>query len=281
MGRFHLPIIRIVVGLVLTVALLGLARRLSTRRPQDLTIERADLRLEHTTVTEQVEPGGPVVRMKAGPDDSLAPVVVYRDDGAAPPCRLEMIRTGEDSWEAVLPQRDKGERLSYSLSILRDGVETARIPEDEGSFILVKYKGRVAPAVLIPHVAFMFGAFFFMVQGFWSAVAILRGTEGKSGAVSNARWALICSFIGGWPLGFLLNQQAFGVIWEGFPFGYDITDNKTQVMFVFWLVSLLLVRGSFLGRGERHDILGARGFALAVIVSFAVSILLFIVPHSL
>jgi hypothetical protein len=281
MSKFHLHTMRIVIGLVLTIALLGLARRLSTRRPYDIAVDVSDLRAQHTTVTEQVGPGAPLVSVTVEPEEGIEPVVLCRDGVGVPSYRLDMIRSGEGSWEVALPARDKGERLSYALSILREGAAVARIPEDEGSFILVKYKGEVSPAVLILHVIFMFAAFFFMVQSLWSAVGILRGTERKAGAVSYARWVLICSFIGGWPLGFLLNYQAFGYLWEGYPFGYDITDNKTQVMFVFWLVSLLLVRGSFLGRSEESDRLGARSFAAAVMVSFAVSLLLFIVPHSL
>jgi hypothetical protein len=127
----------------------------------------------------------------------------------------------------------------------------------------------------------MFGAFYFMIQSLWSAIDILSTGLGKKSAVSNARWVLLCTFIGGWPLGFLLNYQAFGPLWEGFPFGYDITDNKTQLIFIFWLVSLLLVRGSFLGKGEERDWLGPRGFALAILLSYIVSLFLFIVPHSL
>jgi hypothetical protein len=260
MSKFHLHTMRIVIGLVLTIALLGLARRLSTRRPYDIAVDVSDLRAQHTTVTEQVGPGAPLVSVTVEPEEGIEPVVLCRDGVGVPSYRLDMIRSGEGSWEVALPARDKGERLSYALSILREGAAVARIPEDEGSFILVKYKGEVSPAVLILHVIFMFAAFFFMVQSLWSAVGILRG---------------------GWPLGFLLNYQAFGYLWEGYPFGYDITDNKTQVMFVFWLVSLLLVRGSFLSRNEESDRLGARSFAAAVMVSFAVSLLLFIVPHSL
>ena len=135
--------------------------------------------------------------------------------------------------------------------------------------------------MLVLHIIFMFGAFYFMIQSLWSAIEILSTGEGMKSAVLNARWALLCTFIGGWPLGYLLNYQAFGPIWEGFPFGYDITDNKTQLIFLFWHVSLLLVRGSFLGRGRERDLLGPRGFALAVLLSYIVSLFLFIVPHSL
>jgi hypothetical protein len=127
----------------------------------------------------------------------------------------------------------------------------------------------------------MFASFLFMVMALFGAIRILRRGEGKASAVRSARWVLALSFLGGWPLGFLLNYQTFGVLWEGYPFGRDITDNKTQFMFVLWLASLLLVRGSFLGRGEDRDRLGAKGFAWAVVASFIVSLGLFIIPHSM
>ena len=281
MSKLHLRTKRIVIALALTIVLLGLARRLSTRRPCDITVESGDLRARHRTVTEQVGPGAPLVSVEIESEAGVEPLVFYSEGDGIPPYRLEMTRSGGGRWEARLPARDKGERLSYAISFMQDGAAVARIPEGEGSFLLVKYKGTVMSAVLILHVVFMFAAFYFMVQGLWSAVGILKGSERKADAVSNARWVLVCSFVGGWPLGFILNYQAFGYLWEGYPFGYDITDNKTQVMFIFWLVSLLLVRGSFFGLGEERDRLGARGFAAAVIISFAVSLLLFIVPHSL
>jgi hypothetical protein len=127
----------------------------------------------------------------------------------------------------------------------------------------------------------MFGSFFFMVMSLFGAVRILRGQEGKRNTVNMARWVLILSFIGGWPLGFILNRQAFGPVWEGFPFGYDVTDNKTQLVFIFWLVSLLLAWGSFIGRGEEKDCLKAKPFAIAIVMSFLMSLALFLLPHSL
>jgi hypothetical protein len=135
--------------------------------------------------------------------------------------------------------------------------------------------------VIALHIVFMFASLFFMLLALFGAVRILRLGESKRSTVGSGRWALLCSFIGGWPLGFILNYQAFGVVWEGYPFGRDITDNKTQVIFLVWLASLLLVRGSFLGRGEEKDRLGARAFAWVIVGSFVVSFALFIVPHSM
>lgn len=273
--------IRIILGFILTIALLGISRSLSTRRPHDLAAESTGFRVEHRTVTEQVGPGRPDLSLTVKGDQALEAVVRYRVGREGALRTVVMTGEGDGRWRAVLPDLGRGTKIYYALELLRSGETVARIPEKNDSFLFIKYKGKVSAVVLTLHILFMFASFYFMVQSLWSALGILAGRAWKAEAVRHARWVLISSFIGGWPLGFILNYQAFGVVWEGFPFGYDVTDNKTQIMFVFWLVSLLLVRGSFLGRGEERDMLGARGFAVALLVSFIVSFLLFIVPHSL
>ena len=272
---------RIVLGLVLTVVLLGIARRLSTRNPRDINVEEGGVRVNHTTVTEQVGPGEPVISVRIEPADGGEPGIDFGQLGRAELRERRMVDSGGGLWEVSLPDVGKGNRLHYALRIIRQDGRVMRIPAQPDRFFLIKFKGEVSPIVLIVHIAFMFGAFFFMIQSLFGSVRILQGAEGKRGTVNAARWVLILSFIGGWPLGFILNYQAFGMLWEGFPFGFDITDNKTQLMFIFWLVSLLLVRGSLFGRGEETDILGPKGLAWAVMVSFVVSLLLFLVPHSL
>ena len=281
MNRPGITILRIGVGIVVTILLLGVARRISTRRPRELAAEIGDMRIEHVSVTEQVGPGSPAVSARIVSDELVEPSIVYTVVGEEGTRRINMVHGGEGRWEAYLPAIEKSGRIMYALTIRRESGSTVRLPEEEGSFLLVKYKGEVSPVVLGLHIIFMFGAFYFMVQSLWSAIEILSSGRGKRSAVSNTRWVLVFTFIGGWPLGFLLNYQAFGPIWEGFPFGYDITDNKTQLIFLFWLVSLLLVRGSFLGKGEERDWLGPRGFALAILLSYILSLFLFIVPHSL
>lgn len=281
MGLFRKSAIRIIIAVMATIALLGVSRRLSTRRPQDLSVEGPGFRAEHRTVTEQVGAGRPTLSITLKGDRVLEPVVRYSVGREGSLHAVPMTRETAGSWRATLPECEKGTRIYYAIELQDGGGTVGRIPDGEGSFQFIKFKGEASSVVLVLHILFMFASFYFMIQGFWSAVAILAGRGSKSEAVGHARWVLISSFIGGWPLGFILNYQAFGVIWEGFPFGRDITDNKTQIMFIFWLVSLLLVRSSFLGKGEERDRLGARGFAVALVVSFIVSLLLFIVPHSL
>lgn len=272
---------RIILGIVLTVLLLSVSRKLSMRRPSEVESEAEGIRLNHTTISEQKGAGEPTVNLTVVSTGIVTPFVLYRSSKEENLQRSSMVQVGDGQWEARLPDGGMGARLLYAFEVVRSDGDTRRLPEESGSFFLIKFKGTYSSLVLILHIAAMFGSFFFMFMSFFSAIEILKGTEDQRRTVGFARWVLILSFLGGWPLGFILNYQAFGVLWEAFPFGFDITDNKTQLMFVFWLISLLLVRGSFLGRDIKSDTLGPKGFAFAVIVSFVVSLFLFIVPHSL
>lgn len=270
---------RIVIGLLLTVVLLGLARRLSTRRPRDVGLLEPGLSGLHTTVTEQVGPGEPSIRLKLEPPDGGTPYILFETGGAGSgEIAMNPMQAGE--WAARLPDLGKGGRLRYAIRVVRKDGGVTRLPSGDGYF-LIKFKGNVSPIVLALHIAAMFGAFYFMFQCLMGAVQILRGAEGKRGTVKSMRWVLALSFLGGWPLGFILNYQAFGPLWEGIPFGWDITDNKTQIMFILWLVCGVLVSGSFFGWKEDKDIIGPRGLAIAVLVSFVVSLVLYLVPHSI
>jgi len=272
---------RIIIGLILTVVLLGVARRISLRKPIDALIEDYDLRIRHQTLTEQIGPGEPLLTVSVEPAGDLEVFVEYGRPTMKHLHEIRMENAGGTAFEARLPDFGKGARCKYSITVKRLSGVSIRLPKNPEKFFLIKFKGDASKVVLASHVAFMFGSFFFMILSFFGAMRILKGLGDKQGTVKAARWVLILSFIGGWPLGFILNHQTFGVIWEGYPFGYDITDNKTQVMFIVWLVSLLLVGGSFTGRGEEKDRLGARAFAWAIITSFILSLALFITPHGI
>jgi hypothetical protein len=272
---------RIIVSVVLTLLLLSAARRLSVGRPADLVSGGDGLRVYHRTVTEMVGPGQPCVKARIEPAQSVELVVRWITPPSSEIQAQGMGPIGSGVYEACLPAREKGTKIKYWIAASNAEGAEVRVPENPGEFGVLKYKGKASNLVVGAHVLFMFGAFFFMVMSFLAAIEILRGREDKKNAVRSARWVLASSFIGGWPLGFLLNHQTFGMLWEGFPFGYDITDNKTKVIFILWLVSLLLSWGSFIGKGEERDRLGRKAFASAIVACFVVSLVLFILPHSI
>jgi hypothetical protein len=272
---------RIIVAFVATVALLAAAHRLTSGKPENLVVRAEGMTLRHRTVTQQVGPGQPKLVVRVEPVQRLGMVVRW----VAPPSSgiesRSMVSFGEGRYQGYLPAMPRGTRIRYWITARNVEQTTARIPGDPGRLVTLKYKGKASPWVIGTHVAFMFAAFFFMVLTLFGAIRMLRGREGKRGTVRSARWVLLFSFMGTWPLGLALNYQTFGVLWQGFPFGSDVTDNKTQLMFVFWLAVLLLVRGSFMGKGEERDRIGPKTFAWGIVVSFVLSLALFILPHSM
>jgi hypothetical protein len=43
-------------------------------------------------------------------------------------------------------------------------------------------------------------------------------------------------------LGPLVQNYAFGELWTGIPFGWDLTDNKTLIAFLFWILAVFMNR---------------------------------------
>lgn len=82
-----------------------------------------------------------------------------------------------------------------------------------------------------------------------------------------ANWTAVTIFIGGFILGPLVQKFSFGVLWSGVPLGFDLTDNKTLIAFVGWLIALFLMRKGKPGRA------GVVAAAILLMVVYSI-------PHS-
>jgi len=68
-------------------------------------------------------------------------------------------------------------------------------------------------------------------------------------------------------LGPIVQKYAFGEFWTGFPNGTDLTDNKTLIAFIGWLIALVAV----IKTKKQKFWVGC-----ATVVMFAI----FLIPHS-
>jgi hypothetical protein len=175
---------------------------------------------------------------------------------------VPMTREG-DALVARLPTQPPAGKLQYRVR-LRAGDRDTTLPT-EGPAVL-RYKGDVPAAVLVPHILFMFLA---MV---WGLRALLEIAAGRPAVRKQAWIALILMFLGGLILGPAVQHYAFGAAWTGVPFGWDLTDNKTLLMVVAWGVGL-----AFLGmKGE----VSRRG-RIAMMIAGFVMLAVYLIPHSL
>ena len=166
-----------------------------------------------------------------------------------------MAREG-DSLKAVLPHQPRGEAPVPGPP--PRGGEKALFPERPA---ITRFKGAVSPAILTPHIVAMFTG---MLVANAAGLLALRG-EKRLFRISLVVIALLS--IGGLFLGPLVQKAAFGAYWTGWPFGSDLTDNKTAVAVLAWAIAAFRARG---GRDAR----------VAVGVAALVTLAVFMVPHS-
>jgi carbon starvation protein CstA len=53
---------------------------------------------------------------------------------------------------------------------------------------------------------------------------------------------IIALLVGGLILGPIMQLYSFDKLWTGFPFGYDLTDNKTAVGMILWIIAYWRIR---------------------------------------
>ena len=166
---------------------------------------------------------------------------------------------GEPRLVGYLPNQPPAGKLEYRLHLDLEG-DIARVPEV--GTVITRFKGAVPSAVLIPHIILMFVGMLFSNRT--GIEAIRRGKRLKTYAWVTA----VLLILGGMILGPIVQKAAFGALWTGVPFGYDLTDNKTLIAVVGWIAALVALRKS------RHAHWWVLGAALLTFV-------IFMIPHSL
>ena len=131
----------------------------------------------------------------------------------------------------------------------------------------MRFKGDVPALVLIPHVVTMFVSMMIGVR------AALAAALGRPEARRYAWVAVVGIAIGGLVLGPIVQKYAFGAFWTGWPFGSDLTDNKTLGMWLAWVAAVVVL-------GRRNDP-ADRVARWTTVAAALVMIAVYLVPHSL
>lgn len=274
-----MKIAKVLLAAALTILLLVAARKLSTRHPDDLAGEAQGVRLEHRSITEH-RPGAEIdVTATLQASDAVVAVLRYRVAANSPYQKVTMARVGGRA-RAILPADlgRRGDRVTYFLSAEdSSGAILATIPADTSKPLLIKFKGRVTTWLLVAHITAMFGSLFFALLTAMAAVDLWRGVGRLKVVVRNSAMALYLISIGGFPLGLAVAYQTFGVAWSGVPFGWDVTDNKTLILVLCWLVTVLLG----LKRLSRAAAASHHSFLLLVFASVLVTLAAYLIPHSM
>lgn len=150
-------------------------------------------------------------------------------------------------------------KIDYYLQI-ESGNEVKSIPEDNP--VVIRFKGDVPFLILSLHVILMFVSIL---------VAMRTGFEYFSKEPKFKKyllWTIGLLILGGFILGPIVQKYAFGEYWSGIPFGIDLTDNKTLIAFIGWVVAFV---AQYKSKRPGLWVLGAAVLMLVV----------YLIPHSL
>jgi hypothetical protein len=164
-----------------------------------------------------------------------------------------------DRFEGRIPPQPAAGKVEYRILLQTEGAVVS-IPDAET--VVARYRDDVPATVLIPHILAMFLSMLISSRALFE---VLRPGAPRARGLVLVSMALLV--VGGLVLGPIVQRFAFGAYWTGWPFGHDLTDNKTLIAFVAWLPATVLA-----WRRARTR--------LAVTLGWLVMMGIFLIPHS-
>jgi hypothetical protein len=190
---------------------------------------------------------------------SVAGKLYYRRFPVNEEWNLVNMSYNDNKLSGELPSQPAAGKLQYYLMLTSaSGQEIAVAKETP---VVIRFKGNVPALVMIPHILIIFFAMLFS-----NLAGLLAGFHNPQQR-KYGLWAFWLLTFGGMVLGPLVQKYAFGELWTGVPFGWDLTDNKMLIAFIFWLVAILMNRKK-------------ESYVYTIIASLVV-LIIFSVPHSL
>lgn len=159
---------------------------------------------------------------------------------------------------ADIPQQPAAGKIQYYIEITDSNGSSSYQKENP---VVIRFKGDVPAFILIPHILLMFVAMLFSTLA--GLMAAIKFPKYKKYGL----WTLILFIAGGFILGPVVQYYAFNELWTGIPFGWDLTDNKTLIALIFWILAVVMNR-----KKDRP---------LYTILAAFVLLLVFSIPHSL
>jgi hypothetical protein len=141
--------------------------------------------------------------------------------------------TEDKGFVAEVPQQPPAGKVQYYFEITDSSGSHTYFKD---SPVVIRFKGGVPAPVLIPHILFMFIAMLFSTLA--GLMSVIKYPLYKKYTL----WTLVFLIIGGMILGPLVQYYAFGDLWTGIPFGWDLTDNKTLIALIFWALAVVMNR---------------------------------------
>ncbi|MDO8803729.1 MAG: hypothetical protein Q7R35_04810 [Elusimicrobiota bacterium] len=196
--------------------------------------------------------------LKLKTDKPLSGIIEWKRYKTSDPVTAVPFTASPDRPCAFAPDQPPAGKLEYAVYAVENGARSLIGPQK----VVTRFKGAVPAWVLAPHIFFMF--FFMMISVRLALSALMNWPIMKSVIFLNLAFLAAGGFI----LGPLTQHYAFGAYWTGFPFGHDLTDNKTLLPLIFWAAAAVSVMR------------GGANLRKWVLAAFLATAAVYFIPHS-
>lgn len=198
--------------------------------------ERGTVKIEQTPVKYKL--------LRSHDVEIDAPISILVEDQAISGSLIYKRYNSHDEWTkmplkrdgskliAAIPHQPAAGKVVYKVELEKNGQLYPLTKEP----VIIRFKGIVPTGILLPHVLFMVLAMILSTRAGLEALAY------RKQSYFYALLACCTLLLGGLILGPIVQKYAFGAFWTGWPFGTDLTDNKTALSFIVWIIALIKVK---------------------------------------
>jgi len=165
-----------------------------------------------------------------GASDSMQMTVFFRRYPSQDTISIVKSERSGDIFTICIPSQPPAGKLEYFVEF---SDRNDHITLGYGEYLTIRFKNLVPVWVLLPHVLLMFIA---MLLSTYVGIIAFDKTQKTRVPVM---LLMISLFLGGLLFGPIVQKYAFGEFWTGWPFGHDMTDNKTLAAMLVWMVAIL------------------------------------------
>lgn len=194
------------------------------------------------------------------PDQTITGTINYKRFKSNDNLTSAQMQRSGDKLIFMMPKLAAAGKMMYDITLYQ-GDEHVNLAGKDGKPVVMRFKGHVPLYVLLPHILFMFLGLLFSTRT--AIEALIKGSK----TYKYALLTLLFLIPGGLILGPFVQKFAFGEYWTGWPFGHDLTDNKTLIMVFAWVVAAIKLRKNPQNR-------------LLPVIAAAMVLIVYLIPHS-
>ncbi len=242
------------------VLMAGLAiyqRLTGPTHPKDGSIEINGEKIKYSLLRSWGENSDAKIEIRTQ-DPEIKGYFVFRRYKSHDNWTIKPLERDNDALVASIPQQPPAGKVMYRV-VLQDKNNQRYVLNEEP--VVIRFKGDVPFYFMIPHIIFMFSAMVFSARTFFEVIFK------RNNVYVLSLWTLTLLFIGGVIFGPIIQYYAFGALWTGWPFGHDLTDNKTLIAVIFWVIAVVMLK---------KNPANTKWALIASIVMIAV----YLIPHS-